>query len=307
MTTYAPTAIDLSRIPAPTAIEALDYEGLFTAFVDRFKGFWADARDKDPSLPDYDVQMLETDPAMIVGQVFAYLRLLDRQRVNDAIKALLAPFAQGSDLDNLVARQGIARLVVIPATGNEPAVMETDVALLRRYLLSFDRPSAGSAARYLYEAWTAVPDLLDARVNGYMVHGRRGDTDIVIIAADGALPSSAQRDAVSAAVRADHVKPEAVSVSVLDATRVEYTVSLTIEVAPGPDPELVRQEAIARVEKAARARMLIGGEIPAGLLKGAAYGESVITVTDHAPVVITADPYSVPVMVALNIAVEVRS
>ena len=307
MTTYAPTAIDLSRIPAPAAIEALDYETLLSAFVARFKVYWADARDTDPSLPDYDVDMLETDPAMIVGQVFAYLRLLDRQRVNDGIKALLAPFAQGADLDNIVARQGIARLAVIPATANEPAVMETDTALLRRYLLSFDRPSAGSAARYLYEAWTAWPGMLDARVNGFKVHGRRGDTDIVIIGPDGDLATSVQRGLVSDAVRDDHVKPEAVSVSVIDATRVEYAVSLTIEVAPGPDPEIVRQEAIARITSAALARMLIGGEIPAGLLKGAAYGASVIAVTDHAPVTIAADPYSVPVMTSLNVAVEVRS
>ena len=307
MTTYAPTAIDLSRIPAPAAIEALDYETLLSAVVTRFKAFWADARQTDPSLPDYDVDMLETDPAMIVGQVFAYLRLLDRQRVNDGIKALLAPFAQGTDLDNIVARQGIARLTVIPATANEPAVMETDIALLRRYLLSFDRPSAGSAARYLYEAWTAWPGMRDARVNGFKVHGRRGDTDIVIIGPDGDLATPEQRGLVSDAVRADHVKPEAVSVSVLDATRVEYAISLTIEVAPGPDPEIVRQEAIARITSAALARMLIGGEIPPGLLKGAAYGASVISVTDHAPVTIAADPYSVPVMTSLNVAVEVRS
>jgi len=180
--------VDLSRIPLPDIIEPLSYNLLFAGFQERFSLAWASARAVDANLPPYDVTLLETDPAMIVGQAWSYLRLLDRRRVNDVIAALLAPLAKGADLDNVVARQGVTRRVIREATSDSPALLESDASMLRRYFDSFERASAGSAARYLFEARSVWPQsedrqfgLWDARVLGHAVHGRRGDTDIVII------------------------------------------------------------------------------------------------------------------------------
>ncbi len=89
------------------------------------------------------------------------MRLIDRARVNDGIKALLASLATGDNLDALVASRNIERLTVSPATADSAAVMEGDFALLRRYLLSFSAASAGSEGRYLYDAWTAWPQSAD--------------------------------------------------------------------------------------------------------------------------------------------------
>lgn len=111
----------------------------------------------------FDTHGLAHEPVMIVGRAWTWLRLLDRVRVNDAIGSLLAPLAQGADLDNVVARQNIARLVVITTTGSAPAVMETDAQLLRRYLLSFGRAAAGSRNRLLFDAWTAWPQIWTRR------------------------------------------------------------------------------------------------------------------------------------------------
>ncbi|MBP0440689.1 baseplate J/gp47 family protein [Tianweitania sediminis] len=312
--TYAPTTIDLTRIAPPAVIEGLTHERFRQEFIFRFGEQWDVERGIDPSLPVWDVGGLEANPAARVGaRAFSYIRLLDHQRVNDAIKALLAPLATGSDLDNLVARQNVQRLVVRAATADAPAVMESDAALLRRYLLSFDMASAGSADRYLYEAnkvWPQSEDktlgLWDARVNGFDVHGRRGDTDVVIIGPFGRLPTSEERAAVSAAVRSPHVKPEAVSVAVLNATRAEYEANLVIEIAPGPDASVVQAEAVARVRAAGIERTLIGGEVPDDFIPGAAYGPNVIKVRDLSPVVIEPDPYTVPVLTNINITVEVR-
>lgn len=300
-------AIDLSRIPLPSVIEALSYEQLLSAFRLRFVEIWSGLRAVDPTLPSYDVDMLETDPVVIAGQAWAYLRLLDRQRVNDVVAALLAPTARGSNLDNVVARQGLHRKVLVEATSRTPAVMEEDAALLRRYFLSFERPSAGSANRYLFEAWEAWPTMLDARVNGFAVHGRRGDVDVVIIGPEGVAPTAEQRAAVRTAVHNPSVLTEAVAVTVLNAIRREYAIDLVVEVLPGPDPELVRQEVISRIRSAAQVRMLLDGEIPAGYLVGAAYGASIVRVRDLAPVAIEPDPYTVPVMTGLEVVVEVRT
>lgn len=304
--TAAPTAIDLSRIPAPPAIETLSFESMLSDFLARFIAAWDAERVRDPTLPAYTVSDLETDSVVIVGEAFSYLRFLDRARVNDAIKAVLAPLARGPALDNVVARANVARLVVKPATDTAPAVMESDVALLRRYLMSFDRASAGSRDRYLYEAWTAWPGMGDARVNGRAVHGRLGDTDIVIAGPDGRDATTEERAIIRAAVTDDRVRPEAVAVRVVNATRALYSVSLSIETAPGPDPEIVRAEAEARVKAAADSRLLIGAEIPPGYLEGAAYGANVIRVYDLAPVSIDPEPYQIPVAVSISVAVTVR-
>lgn len=306
--TVSPTSIDLSRLPFPDALERLDFEAMFVAFMARFHASWEEARALDPSLPAYDVGGLETDPIVILGQADTYMRLLDRQRVNDAVKALLAPTASSADLDNVVARQGMQRLELAPATGDQPAVMETDAALLRRYLLSFDRPSAGSAGRYLYEAWTVAPWLTDVRVNGRAVHGRIGDTDIVIAGVDGAAATVDELAAVQAAVTHPHVKPEAVGVAVIPATRKEYRVEQVVVVPVGPDAELVRAEAEARVRAVCLSRMLIGAAVPRDLVAGAAFGPSIVDVVHVAPAAdIAAQPYAIPVCTEIAISVEVAS
>ena len=301
------TTIDLTRVPAPAAIEALSFEELLTTFKDRFQAFWDAARVVDETLPEYNVGELQTDPAIIVGQAWSFLRLLDRQRVNDAIKALLAPLSTGSNLDNLVLRQGIQRLVITAASGDTPAVMESDARLLERYLLSFNRAAAGSRDGYLFAAFTAWPGAGDIEVVGRRIHGRRGDVDIVVAGPAGDAASLENLALVRAAVTADDVQPETTSVSVLAATRVTYTVDLVIEVLKGPDPEIVKAEAIARIRAAADERTFIGGEVPAALLSGAAYGTSVMKVRDNAPVVIVADPYSIPVLTTITVTAEVRT
>ncbi|WP_173087706.1 baseplate J/gp47 family protein [Devosia sp. 1635] len=300
------TSIDLSRLPPPAAIEVLSADALQNAFIDRFLLAWDEERSANPALPVFDATRIAASPANVLKRVFSYLRLLDRQRVNEAISAVLAPLAHGADLENIAAGQGIQRLVVVPASTSAPAVLESDTALLRRYLLSFGRPAAGTRDRYLLEAWTAWPAMLDARVNGYAIHGRRGDSDVVIIGPGGRLPTGEERAAVRKAVTAPDVQPEAVAVNVLAAHRLIYPVKLVIEVPKGPDAELVRAEAEARVRRVADERMVIGGEVPADLLSGAAYGPSVIKVRDLAPVVIEPDPYTVPILGEVDIAVEVR-
>lgn len=307
MTLFSPTAIDLSRLPPPNAIEPLDYETLFQAFIARFKAAWAGLRAADPTLPDYDVEALETDPAAIVGQAWSYLRLLDRARVNDAVRAVLAPFAKGTNLDAVAARANVQRLVVAPATPTTPAVMESDERLLLRYLMAFDRPSAGSADRYLYEAYTAWPALHDAAVIGHAVHGRRGDTDVVIVGPGGREPTAAELQLVRDAVTAPHVQPEAVAVAVLPAQRALYDVALAIDVSNGPDASLIQQEAEARVRTVADERTRIGAEVPLNLLTGAAYGPGVISVRSTAPAAsIAARPYAIPVCTGISVVTEVR-
>lgn len=299
--------IDLSRLPAPTIIEVVDYETLQAQFLARFALSWTAARTKDPSLPEWNVGGLETDPIVITSEPWSYLRLLDRQRVNDVVRAVLAPLAKGDDLDNIVARIGIERLTIVAATGTTEAVMESDARLLQRYLLAFTRPAAGSVDRYLYEAMTAWPTMLTGRVIGRSVHGRKGDVDIVVAGPDGRDATDAELAVVRGACTSTSVKPEATSVSVLRATRRVYDVAGRITVPAGPDAEAVRSEAKARVLAVGVARMSIGGAVPLSALAGAAYGTSINRVDLTAPAGdIVGHPYTLPIPGSVALTAEVE-
>ena len=278
------TAIDLSRLPAPDAIESLDYETLLATIMADFRSRY----------PDYSA-LLESDPAFKILEVAAYQELLVRNRVNEGVRAVLAPLAKGSDLDNVAARANVARL-----DG------ESDARLLLRYLMAFDRASAGSADRYLYEAYTAWPSLHHAAVVGRTVHGRAGDVDIVVAGPEGRTPTSEELTLVRSAVTASGVKPEATRVTVLAAKRVLYSATLTIIVPSGPDSSVVQAEAVARVKAAADERRLVGAEVPVVAITGAAYGPSVLRVEATAPAAdIPPDPYSIPILSGVQIATEV--
>lgn len=307
------SAINTSLLPPPNAIEPLDFQTLYDAYRNRLLTQWDTERANNGALPEYNVAYLETDPAGIVGEAWSYLRLLDRQRVNDAFRSLLAAFASGADLDAIASNRNIERLVIVPETADTPAIMEGDAALLRRYLLSFDKPSSGSVGRYLYDAWTAWPQsedrmqgLWDARVNGRAVHGRRGDTDVVISGPFGREPTPEELSSVRALVTHPNRAPEAVAITVLSANRNEYSVNLTLELASsGVSPSVIVDEAQKRIVSAATARTTINGEIPVGYLIGAAFGDGILRVRDNAPVHILPDPYTVPVMVSSTINYEV--
>lgn len=313
--TYAPTAIDLSHVAAPDALEDWSHDKLIADFRTRFLAQWVLEQASNSALRDFTEQDLQSHPVIVVARTWASERGIDRQRVNDAIKALIAVLAKGASLENLAAARNIARLTIVAATASAPAVMESDAALLRRYLLSFDLPSSGSVGRYLYDAWSAWPQsddrmlgLWDARVNGRAIHGRKGDTDVVIIGPFGRLPTTGELAAVRAAVMNANRAPETAAISVMAATRVTYAVDITIEIpAIGPSPDIVKADVEARITAAATDRILVGGEIPADLLSGAAYGANVIKVTDNAPVIIQPDYYKVPVMTGLTVRTAVRA
>ncbi len=145
------------------------------------------------------------------------------------------------------------------------------------------------------------------RVNGRAIHGRKGDTDVVIIGPNGRLPTAQELANVRGRVMDPNRAPETVAISVMAATRRLYTTSLVLEVAAtGPSAEILKAEAEKRIKAAATARILIGGEVPEGLLAGAAYGDGIIKVRDLAPVIISPDPYTVPVMSGLTLTTEVR-
>ena len=120
------TAVDLSRLPAPDIIEALDFETILADAVARMQAL----------MPEF--QSRDSDPATKLLQVFAYFVQLLRQRVNDAARAVMPAYAVGADLDNIAALFGVERLMITPpdVVLGIPAVMESDADFRRRMVLA---------------------------------------------------------------------------------------------------------------------------------------------------------------------------
>jgi len=99
------TSIDLSELPPPSIVEALDYEAILAATKNELQ-FIA---------PEIDVDnLLESDPISKLLQVVAYREMHLRQRINESAQGVMLATATGPNLDNLAALVNIKRLVIDP-------------------------------------------------------------------------------------------------------------------------------------------------------------------------------------------------
>ncbi|SUZ33618.1 hypothetical protein ROE7235_03391 [Roseibaca ekhonensis] len=268
--------IDLSRLPAPEVIEPLDYEALLA----EMKAFVAE---RDPDLGA--VLELESEPAVKVLQAAAYFRMLDRARVNDAARAVLLPHATGTDLDNLAALLGVARLVVTPgdldAAPPVAPIMESDARFRARAQLSLQAYSSGGpAGAYRYWAMTASADVLDAVVDS----PNPGEVRVVVLKD----PSSAMDDAGLVQTVTDVVTHEDIrilcdNVYVQMPTFLPVTVEAHLDILDGPDPAPVIAAAEAALDAYLTQTYRLGGSVTRSGLMAALHQEGVREVSLIAP------------------------
>lgn len=271
--------INVTSIPAPEALEALDTEALLE---ERMADFVARAVDEGV---DYDVGTLEVDPIKIVQTTGARREMLLRERVNQGIRAVLPAYAQGADLENIAARANVSRLTLIPANeaAGVAAVMESDASLLIRYLASFSVPSAGSSDAYIYHALTSYPEARDVAVLGPSVHARPGEIEVVLLSEGGVATSNDTVASVLAYLKDGGRAPLTDVISVKPAAIIPYAISLHLTLPRGPDPAAVVAQAAAAVRAVADARYAIGMKVWTNLLAGAAYVANVLRVQQSSP------------------------
>jgi phage-related baseplate assembly protein len=233
------TTIDLSTLPAPAVVETLDFETIFGAML-------SDLQSRDPVFS----ALVESDPAYKILEVAAYRELLVRQRVNDAARAVMLAYAVGSDLDQLGALFGVARLVIaegdpeaVPPTAD---VMESDTDFRRRIQLSLEGYStAGPEGAYIYHSLAADADVLDASATS----PDPGEVVVSVLSRTGTgAASSGLLAAVSAALNADSVRPLTDLVTVQSASIVNFSVVAALYTYPGPDSSTVLAAANAALD-----------------------------------------------------------
>lgn len=91
--------LDLKTLPYPNVIEELNYDEILNSVKNVFKEY----------LTGDEISLLESDNYSALLETLAYRELLLRARINSSVKAMLLPFSEGSDLDNIVSIYGIKR------------------------------------------------------------------------------------------------------------------------------------------------------------------------------------------------------
>lgn len=269
------TSIDLSRLPAPNVVEALDYETILAAMI-------ADLIARDPTF----TAMVESDPAYKILEVAAYRELLLRQRVNDAAKAVMLAFAVGSDLDQIGANFNVERLVI--DAGDPSAipprlpVFESDADFRARIQLALEGiTTAGSEGSYVFHGLSADADVKDIQA----VSPNPGEVLVYVLSRTGDGTASAGLLAtVTAALNAESVRPLTDRVTVQSATIVPFTITAELTMYPGPDPEVVRQAAEDAVTSYVESVRKIGYDVTLSGLYAALHQPGVQSVNLTSPV-----------------------
>lgn len=165
-------APDLAALGEPPSIIPVDFEDI-KAGRDEFLRAALDEFD----VP-YDTAKLATDPMSIgFSRGGGYNEMKWRQRVNEAIRALLAAYGRGADLDHIAATYaGISRLVYENDPDDQPENsqwddvlgkwVENDASFRARFILAFEAFStAGPEGAYVFHALEldGVRDISDAK------------------------------------------------------------------------------------------------------------------------------------------------
>lgn len=196
------TLIDLSSLPIPDALEVLDYETIYATRKAAMIALWP----ADEQAEIAATLELESEPLTRLLQENSYRELVLRQRINDAVRAVMLAFAKGNDLEQRAALFGLKRLILIAqdTQNNIAEVDESDDDLRERVQLAPQGFSvAGPTAAYVSKARAADGRVLDAKTSRPIpgdvlvtVLSREGDGtagDDLLAIVEGSLSAEDQR------------------------------------------------------------------------------------------------------------------
>lgn len=138
----------LAILPKPEIIEELDFEAILKRMLDKLRANY------QKSGLSYTVERLRYDPQIIQLETASYSEMLLRQRINEAVRSQMLPFAYGGDLDILAAFYDVNRMFT-----------ESDERLRARIILAIQgRSTGGTEPRYKFIAMSADVRVADAVV-----------------------------------------------------------------------------------------------------------------------------------------------
>ncbi|EPJ83236.1 MULTISPECIES: baseplate J/gp47 family protein [unclassified Pseudomonas] len=271
-TTFTP--IDLSRLPAPVVVEQIDYEAILAERKAYAVSLWP----TDQQAEVASTLALESEPLTKLIQENAYRETLLRQRINEAALAVLLPFAQGADLEQIGARFNVERLTITPAAPSAvppvAAVLEDYESLRERIQMAMEGLStAGPRNAYIFHARSADGRVADASA----ISPAPAEVVVTVQSALGDGTAAADLLAMVAAYLSDEDRrPVADRLTVQSAEVLPYTVEAVLYLnSSGPESEPVRAAAEARLAALVNARRRLGQEVNRSALDAALHIEGV--------------------------------
>ena len=281
--------IDFSRLEPPRVIEEVSFEAILKAYredvIARSEGRLARA------------VALEQSPTNVVLEVEAYAEMMVRARINSAARAVMLPFAIGTDLDVLAAfysvlnpETGRADIVTrMPLVANprpfstNPEDWETDERFRRRVQLAPEAMSpAGTAGGYIFHAMAADVTIRDASA----ICPSPGVAQIAIMNSGAdPIPTSTRLAKVRARLNNRLIKPLTDIVKVQSAEKIGTALIADLTLYPGPDQALVLNDISTALDKVRGRISKLGRDLPRSALFAALNQEGVQGVSLKSPAI----------------------
>ena len=284
--------IDLSQLPPPDVVEALDYEAIYQDIAAQFASLY----------PDFGA-LLESDPAIKLLELAAYREVQLRARINDAARAVMLAYAANADLTHLAAPFGVERLMTDPGDPSAnppiPPTYETDASLRRRVQLAPESyTSCGTFEAYRFHA-LSVAGVADAAV----LRPEPGVVRVVLLAAeDEGAPSAELLQQAAAYLDARDRRSVNDAVEVVPATLRRFAIRAKLTLYPGPSAGPVIEAARTAAQAYAASIHRLGYDTTLSGIYAALHQPGVQRVDLFEPAAdITCDDTQAPLLTALTI------
>ena len=274
--------VDLNQLAAPDVVEVLDYESILSERKATLVSLYPEEQQEAVAR----TLTLESEPIVKLLQENAYREVIWRQRVNEAARAVMLAYAEDADLDQIGGNYNVERLVITPADDTTfpptPAVMESDTDYRLRIQQAFEGLStAGSTGAYQFHGRSA-----DGRVADISVISPEPAcvTVSVLSRENNGVASDELLAIVRTALNDEDVRPVADRVTVQSAKIVDYKITASLYLYPGPESEPVLSAAKAKLQAYITAQHRLGRDIRKSAIYAALHVEGVQRVELAAPV-----------------------
>lgn len=249
--------VDFSQLAKPEMIEVLDYEDLLNERKEALVQLWQEEADRQHVRT---ILARQSEPLTKFLQENVYRELILRHRINTAAQATLLAFATESDLDAVAANFDVQRLVIVPATKQTSAVMESDEDLRKRTQMKFEAlNTAGSENSYHYHTLSA-----DGRVADVSVTSPTPAEVIVSILQKDSEKNQANSDLVTIinnALNAENVRPLADRVIVKSAEIIDYEIEAQLYISKEPQTATLLENAYNSITSYTKDQKRIGRSV----------------------------------------------
>lgn len=261
------TMIDLRTLPAPDALEMLDYESVLAEKKELLLSLMPDHKHNEVM----QTLALESEPLTILLQAYAYDNLVLRQRINEATASTHLAYAQKNDLELQGFPWGLTRKVIQEANPDIdppiPEILESDDDLRRRIQMAPNKLStAGPILSYVGHTLDAHELIKDASITRPIAGTVR--VHIMAYTSDG-KPSQEVLDAAYQYLSDETRRPTCDTVEVVAATAKPIEITYQITYFDGPEKEQTKVEARKRLDKLIKEKQRLGETLALVHINGA--------------------------------------